>query len=1215
MKYLFYIFFFLFCAATTVTAQTVSQVRSQSTDPTYTPSGAVTAPPLCYNRTTHHLWGYAGGYWYDLTGGTYVDLDPSPTNEKIVSFSVVAGVLRINENGIFYNVPINDIIAAANISSASPTITVTNVAGVVTVTSTDPDESVTNELQNLNLAGQTLSISNGNNVALPVVGVTAGTGISTSVAGGTVTITNTSPDQTVTVTGAGINTVTGTYPNFTVTATEVDGDISNECNTAFAVTVDSLKITDNCGTLGVPLTAFGTPTLADNGLSMAGDTVHLGGALHQNTTVTQNGYEMIFTDTHANGDVSQIYQGDNFLGALPAVGQSYVTPTSTNSYVVSHADQNDVGVEGSIGSATFTQTNNATDLFNRLSTNDSGATNGKLILFSDSLITTITGAANYNTFAVYENSIKSTAYPQTRDDSGTTPPINFLYTDANGVVQSAPTALIASDVCEGLQSLPIGTPQPTNKIVYIGSTAPAGYIGYDFDLPADFGSTDATDTYFHILYLNTAYWYPPATSSPSTPIVIAGNEAAINTFIQNSLIADGFVGDEFTLVVNADNTITIWVKPTYTPNGNEFWWGSSTPDDYTNKIFPTIPTTHFTTGCFLGDAPSGAAKVANGLYTSNDTIKLGGALIENTLIANDIYNLENSVIDPFGNALTEGNYYNNAGFGNGFSVRETKLENTAQQAKVNEVWFGDGAGAKPTIEWSATNIATNEQSAMQLKPGAMTLESNKIVQIAVTDAAGDLIIVPPNSGTATAGDVLTLMPSGSTLWQPAAAQDTTAWRLTGNAGTDGGTLNFLGTTDAQDLVLKTNSSEIAQFGQQGNAAIGSDLTGIAPALIAPTANNIGSMAFQSGQATGLYSTAFHLATASGDGSMAWGVVEGSLPTTASGSTSTAWGLSAIASGEASTAFGRGNVASGRFSVSFGDGTIASGNTSTAWGKGTTASGIASTAFGYGTTAPSYAETTIGIHPKNYIPINANGHNPLDRLFTIGNGTSAGVAANNALTMWKDGRSMWNGDVAKQNTWIGVNGTNAQNFINVTTPTGSLAAISTEHTPSGNYAVLGSNAGNSGLTINNTKQFAFTTTAGTTSTALGATTTVANYSNTGFLFGGGGTAAANLHLAGSEACDYTTIAATTTLLPTNRMVYVNNGATNITITIPAGDKLLYTITRLDNTSTGIITVQLAGGTIQDVGGTIGATTSISAVAGQRSETFHVTGTVARRTTNQ
>lgn len=1138
MKYTFYIFFFLFCAATTVTAQTVSQVRSQSTDPTYTPSGAVTAPPLCYNRTTHHLWGYAGGYWYDLTGGTYVDLDPSPTNEKIVSFSVVSNVLRINENGIFYNVPINDIIAAANISSSSPTITVTNVAGVVTVTSTDPDESVTNELQNLNLAGQTLSISSGNNVALPVVGVTAGLGIGTSTVAGVTTVTNTSPDQTVTLTGAGINTVTGTYPNFTITGTEVDGSITNECNTAFTVTVDSLKITDNCGTLGVPLTAFGTPTLADNGLSMAGDTVHLGGALHQNTTVTQNGYEMIFSDTHANGDVSQIYQGDNFLGVLPAVGQSYVTPTGTNSYVLSTTNNNFIGVENANLGTTFRQTNTGTSMFTTLSTND-GTNNSSATLYADSLVINMQGVTN-NTLSIYDNSIKSTAYPQTRDDSGTTPPINFLYTDANGVVQSAPTALIASDVCEGLQSLPTGTPQPTNKIVYIGSTAPAGYIGYDFDLPTDFGSTDATDTYFHILYLSTAYWYPPATSSPSTPIVIAGNEAAINTFIQNSLIADGFVGDEFTLVVNADNTITIWVKPTYTPNGNEFWWGSSTPDDYTNKIFPTIPTTHFTTGCFLGDAPSGAAKVANGLYTSNDTIKLGGALIENTFVVGA---MDKTMI-----------------------LAITDTVNTINKVDLSS------AGVQLKSEGSPST------SEVTLNVGDLLLRGETAVKI-----------VTPNTPASPNGSVLTLIDNltGEAEWQPAAAQDTSFWRLTGNAGTTAGT-NFVGTTDAQDLVLKTNGVEIARFGQQGNVAIGSDLTSIDPALIPPTANNIGSMAFQSGQATGLYSTAFHLATASGDASMAWGVSEDPQPPT-------------IASGNASTAWGASTTASANFSTAFGNRTIASGNTSLA--------------FGNGTTAPSYVETTLGTNPKNYIPISSINFNPLDRLFTIGNGISVGIGANNALTMWKDGRSMWNGDVAKQNTWIGVNGTNPQNFINVTTPTGAIAAISTEHTTSGNYAVLGSNAGNSGLTINNTKQFAFTTTAGTTSTALGATTTVANYSNTGFLFGGGGTAAANLHLAGSEACDYTTIAATTTLLPTNRMVYVNNGATNITITIPAGDKLLYTITRLDNTSTGTITVQLAGGTIQDVGGTIGATTSISAVAGQRSETFHVTGTVARRTTNQ
>ncbi|MDB4984769.1 MAG: hypothetical protein JWM20_948 [Patescibacteria group bacterium] len=37
------------------------------------------------------------------------------------------------------------------------------------------------------------------------------------------------------------------------------------------------------------------------------------------------------------------------------------------------------------------------------------------------------------------------------------------------------------------------------------------------------------------------------------------------------------------------------------------------------------------------------------------------------------------------------------------------------------------------------------------------------------------------------------------------------WSLTGNAGTDGGTTNFIGTTDAQDFVIKTDSLEVAHF--------------------------------------------------------------------------------------------------------------------------------------------------------------------------------------------------------------------------------------------------------------------------------------------------------------------------------------------------------------------------------------------------------------------
>jgi len=65
-------------------------------------------------------------------------------------------------------------------------------------------------------------------------------------------ITNTAPDQVVSITGAGINAVTGTYPNFTVTGTEVDGSTTNELQT-LSVAGNNLTISDgNTVTLPTP---------------------------------------------------------------------------------------------------------------------------------------------------------------------------------------------------------------------------------------------------------------------------------------------------------------------------------------------------------------------------------------------------------------------------------------------------------------------------------------------------------------------------------------------------------------------------------------------------------------------------------------------------------------------------------------------------------------------------------------------------------------------------------------------------------------------------------------------------------------------------------------------------------------------------------------------------------------------------------------------------
>ncbi len=67
--------------------------------------------------------------------------------------------------------------------------------------------------------GQTL-IYNATTSLWDAANLTAGTGISISNGAGSITVTNSAPDQTVALTGAGTTAVTGTYPNFTITSND-----------------------------------------------------------------------------------------------------------------------------------------------------------------------------------------------------------------------------------------------------------------------------------------------------------------------------------------------------------------------------------------------------------------------------------------------------------------------------------------------------------------------------------------------------------------------------------------------------------------------------------------------------------------------------------------------------------------------------------------------------------------------------------------------------------------------------------------------------------------------------------------------------------------------------------------------------------------------------------------------------------------------------------
>ncbi len=228
--------------------------------------------------------------------------DLSATNE-LQTLSVAANTTTLSNSGGSMT------IAGAGINSVGTS------GSTITVTGTEVDGSTTNELQNLSLTGQSLGISSGTGVTLPIVGVTAGTGISVSTSSGNATVTNTgdlsstneiqrldtfavvsgilrasllndgvpfsgvplpvpdgsetkvnagtaigvsgtgttgspyvvtntAPDQTVSITNGGGIGVSGTYPAFTLTAT--DPSTTNELQN-LSLTGQSLGISSGTG--------------------------------------------------------------------------------------------------------------------------------------------------------------------------------------------------------------------------------------------------------------------------------------------------------------------------------------------------------------------------------------------------------------------------------------------------------------------------------------------------------------------------------------------------------------------------------------------------------------------------------------------------------------------------------------------------------------------------------------------------------------------------------------------------------------------------------------------------------------------------------------------------------------------------------------------------------------------------------------------------------
>ena len=179
-----------------------------------------------------------------VTGGTYTNGTATFTNNTGGTFNVTGFFTGQTDNnrfttGFTYN---NNTFTISDNSGSTYSATINSVTGLtvngnlnvtgqttlwrLTTTGSTIIAGLTvtgnTSLQGLNAT--TISATTYQN--LPVSAVTSGTGISVSNSNGTVTITNTSPDQTVTISGGTGITTGGTYPNFTLVNSAPDQTVT-----------------------------------------------------------------------------------------------------------------------------------------------------------------------------------------------------------------------------------------------------------------------------------------------------------------------------------------------------------------------------------------------------------------------------------------------------------------------------------------------------------------------------------------------------------------------------------------------------------------------------------------------------------------------------------------------------------------------------------------------------------------------------------------------------------------------------------------------------------------------------------------------------------------------------------------------------------------------------------------------------------------------------
>jgi hypothetical protein len=246
-----------------------------------------------------------------LTGGNLISYDQTAgywKNINLTDGTAISITETTNGSITIANTGVTSAVAGTGISVSSGT-------GAVTITNTAPDQTVS---------------------------LTGGTGISTSGTYPNFTITNTAPDQTVSITGAGTTTVTGTYPNFTVTSNDqYAGTVTSVAALTLGTTGTDLSSTVANGTT-TPVITLQVPTASatNRGALSSADWTTFNGKANaftyttnyipfgQGTTTPNQSANLTFDGTTQSAPVQRASNG--IVTNNKTIGTSFTIPSTDN---------------------------------------------------------------------------------------------------------------------------------------------------------------------------------------------------------------------------------------------------------------------------------------------------------------------------------------------------------------------------------------------------------------------------------------------------------------------------------------------------------------------------------------------------------------------------------------------------------------------------------------------------------------------------------------------------------------------------------------------------------------------------------------------------------------------------------------------------------------------------------------------------------------------